>query len=52
VQWIPLFLASLSPAAPLSHKGAFDHGFGKTLADNLFPAANYGQGREYWRAFG
>ena len=32
--------------------GVFDPGFGRTIADNLFPDASYGHGREYWRAFG
>lgn len=52
VQWIPLFLLPFLVLPLLGHNGAFDHGFGKTLADNLFPPANYGHGREYWRAFG
>ena len=52
VQWIPLFLLPYLLLPWLGHNGVFDHGFGKTFADNLFPAANYGQGREYWRAFG
>jgi len=52
IQWIPLFLLPYLVLPLFCHNGAFDHGFGKILADNLFPAANYGQGREYWRAFG
>jgi NosR/NirI family nitrous oxide reductase transcriptional regulator len=52
IQWIPLFLLPYLVLPLLGHNGVFDHGFGKTLADNLFPAVNYGQGREYWRAFG
>ena len=52
VQWIPLFLLPYIVLPLLGHNGAFDSGFGKTFADHLFPAANYGQGREYWRAFG
>jgi NosR/NirI family transcriptional regulator, nitrous oxide reductase regulator len=52
VQWIPLFLLPYLLLPYLGHNGAFDAGFGKTFADNLFPAANYGHGREYWRAFG
>ncbi len=52
VQWIPLFLLPYLLLPWLGHNGAFDHGFGKTFADHLFPSASYGQGREYWRAFG
>ncbi|HEY7368400.1 MAG TPA: NAD(P)-binding domain-containing protein [Thermoanaerobaculia bacterium] len=52
VQWLPLFLIPYVLLPYLGHNGAFDAGFGKTLADNLFPAADYGHGREYWRAFG
>ncbi|MGE5278461.1 MAG: NAD(P)-binding domain-containing protein [Acidobacteriota bacterium] len=52
LQWIPLFLLPYVLLPYLGHNGAFDSGVGKTLADNLFPAAGYGQGREYWRAFG
>jgi NosR/NirI family transcriptional regulator, nitrous oxide reductase regulator len=52
VQWIPLFLLPYLVLPLLGHNGLFDGGFGKTFADHLFPAANYGHGREYWRAFG
>ena len=52
IQWIPLFLLPYVVLPWMGHAGLFDHGFGKTFADHLFPAANYGQGREYWRAFG
>ncbi len=52
IQWIPLFLLPFVVLPLLGHNGAFDSGFGKTFADNLFPAAGYGHGREYWRAFG
>lgn len=52
IQWIPLFILPFVVLPLLGHNGAFDSGFGKTLADNLFPAADYGHGREYWRAFG
>ena len=34
------------------NNGWFDAGLGKTIADALFPIANYGHGREYWRAYG
>lgn len=52
IQWIPLFLLPYLVLPLLGHNGVFDHGFGKSFADHLFPAANYGHGREYWRAFG
>ena len=52
IQWIPLFLLPYLILPHLGHNGAFDSGFGRTLADNLFPVADAGQGREYWRAFG
>ena len=52
IQWIPLFLLPYLLLPWLGHNGVFDHGSGKTFADHLFPAADYGQGREYWRAFG
>nr|MDQ2970733.1 NAD(P)-binding domain-containing protein [Acidobacteriota bacterium] len=52
IQWIPLFLLPYLVLPLLGHNGAFDSGFGKMFADHLFPAASYGQGREYWRAFG
>ena len=52
VQCGPLFLLPYFILPWLGHSGAFDAGFGKWFADALFPAANYGHGREYWRAFG
>ena len=53
VQIIPLFLLPYLVLPWLGHNGAFDHGFWKTFADNLFPAVSWdAQGREYWRAFG
>jgi thioredoxin reductase/polyferredoxin len=52
IQWLPLFLLPYVLLPYLGHNGAFDAGFGKTVADNLFPAADYAHGREYWRAFG
>ncbi|HEY3123618.1 MAG TPA: 4Fe-4S binding protein, partial [Thermoanaerobaculia bacterium] len=52
IQWIPLFLLPFLLLPYLGHNGAFDSGFGRVVGDNLFPAANYGHGREYWRAFG
>ena len=52
IQIVPLFLLPFIVLPLLGHNGAFDAGFGKTFADHLFPAADYGHGREYWRAFG
>jgi len=52
IQLVPLFLLPFLVLPLLGHNGVFDAGFGKTFADNLFPAADYGHGREYWRAFG
>lgn len=52
IQLVPLFLLPFIVLPFLGHNGVFDSGFGKTFADNLFPAADYGHGREYWRAFG
>jgi thioredoxin reductase/ferredoxin len=52
VQCIPLFALPYFILPGLGHNGAFDAGAGKAVADALFPAAGYGQGREYWRAFG
>jgi len=52
IQWIPLFLLPFVILPYLGHNGVFETGFGKTFADHLFPTADYGHGREYWRAFG
>ena len=52
IQWIPLFLLPYVLLPYLGHNGVFDSGLGRTIGDNLFPVASYGQGREYWRAFG
>jgi ferredoxin len=52
VQCIPLFLLPYFVFPIMGYAGWFDAGFGKTFADNLFPMAGYGHGREYWRAFG
>ncbi|MGH9364796.1 MAG: NAD(P)-binding domain-containing protein [Thermoanaerobaculia bacterium] len=52
IQWIPLFLLPFLVLPYLGHNGAFDGGLGRTIGDNLFPAADYGHGREYWRAYG
>ncbi len=52
IQLVPLFLLPFLVLPLLGHIGVFDAGFGKTFADNLFPATDSGHGREYWRAFG
>lgn len=51
-QVVPLFLLPYLVLPWLGNNGAFDSGGLKWLADQLFPAVNYGHGREYWRAFG
>lgn len=51
-QVIPLFLLPYVILPYLGHNGVFDGGIGKSIADALFPQVDYGQGREYWRAFG
>ncbi len=51
-QLFPLFLLPYFLLPWAGHNGWFESGFGKSFADALFPAANYGHGREYWRAFG
>jgi NosR/NirI family nitrous oxide reductase transcriptional regulator len=52
VQLIPLFILPYFVLPILGGHGFFDSGIAKTIADSLFPEANYGHGREYWRAFG
>jgi thioredoxin reductase/NAD-dependent dihydropyrimidine dehydrogenase PreA subunit len=52
IQIVPLFLLPFVVLPLLGHNGVFDSGFGRTFADHLFPAADSGHGREYWRAFG
>jgi polyferredoxin len=36
----------------LGHNGYFDSGMTRNIADQFFPAVDYGHGREYWRAYG
>ncbi len=48
VQVLPLFLIPEVILPLLHHHGLLPRG----LADALFPAANYGHGREFWRAYG
>jgi len=45
-QFIPLFLLPYIVLPWMGNAGLFSHGFGKTVADNLFPDGSY------WRAFG
>jgi NAD-dependent dihydropyrimidine dehydrogenase PreA subunit len=52
IQVVPLFLLPYVLLPWAGRAGLFDAGFGRTVADHLFPAVSYGQGREYWRAFG
>jgi polyferredoxin len=52
IQVLPLFLLPEVLLPWAGHNGWFDSGFGKWLADQFFPAADYGHGREYWRAYG
>ncbi len=51
-QALPLFVLPYLLLPWAGHAGWFDDGPGKTFADAFFPVASYGQGREYWRAFG
>ena len=51
-QIVPLFLLPYVLLPWAGHNGWFDGGAMKWLADQLFPVAGYGHGREYWRAFG
>ena len=48
VQVVPLFLLPEIVLPLLGHHGLLPAG----IADALFPQANYGHGREYWRAYG
>lgn len=52
VQAIPLFFLPYLILPWMGGNGWFDSGWLKSVADELFPAVNYGHGREYWRAFG
>jgi NosR/NirI family nitrous oxide reductase transcriptional regulator len=48
IQVLPLFLLPELILPWLGHNNLLPQG----LADALFPAVNYGHGREYWRAYG
>jgi thioredoxin reductase/ferredoxin len=52
VQVVPLFLLPYVLLPLAGHNGLFDEGLARSVADELFPAASYGHGREYWRSFG
>ncbi|MEM7009731.1 MAG: NAD(P)-binding domain-containing protein [Thermodesulfobacteriota bacterium] len=52
IQIIPLFLLPYFILPIMGTYGVFDTGIWNTVANSLFPEANYGHGREYWRAFG
>ncbi len=52
VQCVPLFFLPYVLLPWIGNNGWFDSGVLKSMADALFPLANYGHGREYWRAFG
>ncbi len=51
-QVVPLFLLPELILPLMQHNGAFDSGMLRTIADGLFPAVDYGHGREFWRAYG
>ena len=51
-QCVPLFVLPYLLLPAIGYAGWLDGGPGKVIADNLFPVIDYGQGREYWRAFG
>jgi len=52
IQVFPLFLLPCIMLPWAGHNGWFDAGVMKTAADALFPAVEWGHGREYWRAAG
>lgn len=52
VQLLPLFLLPEILMPWLGHNGFWDSGVRGWFADLFFPEANYGHGREYWRAYG
>ncbi len=55
IQTVPLFLLPFLILPWMGHNGWFDTGFGKTIADGLFPVADLrweNHGREYWRSVG
>jgi NosR/NirI family transcriptional regulator, nitrous oxide reductase regulator len=53
IQVIPLFLLPYLLLPWLGHNGAFDAGWGRSVADALFPLTEWdAHGREYWRSIG
>lgn len=52
IQVVPLFLLPYVLLPLAGHNGWFETGASRTVADALFPLADYGHGREYWRSFG
>lgn len=52
IQVLPLFLLPEIILPWMGHNGWFDSGVGQWFADTFFGTANYGHGREYWRAYG
>jgi ferredoxin len=52
IQVFPLFLLPELFLPWFGQNGWFDSGLLKQVADGLFPAVEYGHGREYWRAYG
>ncbi len=52
IQVVFLFLIPYIILPWMGVRGWFDQGILQSIADELFPAVNYGHGREYWRAFG
>ncbi|BAM04662.1 NAD(P)-binding domain-containing protein [Phycisphaera mikurensis] len=52
IQIVPLFLLPEILLPWAGHNGWFESGWLGSLADTFFPRADYGHGREYWRAYG
>lgn len=52
IQVVPLFLLPYVVLPWMGNNGLFDSGVLGRFADEFFPKASYGHGREYWRAFG
>lgn len=52
IQVVPLFLLPYLVLPWIGNNGHFDSGALGAFADEFFPRADYGHGREYWRAFG
>jgi len=52
IQVVPLFLLPYAILPWIGNNGHFESGALGWFADEFFPKADYGHGREYWRAFG